>query len=295
MPANSEKPAIGRKGRLDIPVLKALKHRCTKTFESIFNPFDRTTKQHRRSRNSNFLRMNDRFRAKSPANVWRDDAYLIFRQSQRLNEDGLRTVWHLSAVPNREACFCRVKARHQATRLNRMPSPLIKPERLGNMVSGTGKRTGQVAIFNKGMCNKIVWTIQAGLGCTACQPLSWINHNRERFQVWLHETCSIFGNATTLRDNDRQWLANIANLAMREPWRIDVELNHPGWNRLRNTIADNYATKVLKGINRDDARELPRLGDFDAAQISMGHGTADKDRMERAWEVNIIHKTRTTT
>ena len=82
---------------------------------------------------------------------------------------------------------------------------------------------------------------------------------------------------------------------MREPWRIDVELNHPGWNRLRNTIADNYATKIRKGINRDDAREFSRFGDCDAAQISMGHGTADKDRMERAWEVNIIHKTRTTT
>ena len=113
-----------------------------------------------------------------------------------------------------------------------------------------------------------------------------IGHRRKLLDVDLDQAQRILGNAGTLREHERERLADVAHLRFRDhrlAERLEIRQRLQPHRHARHPIAD-----VLRGDHAVYARQCQRRGHIEGADAAMGDGTAQDCRVQQALAAEIV-------
>ena len=160
--ANAAQTTVGIAGDLHVPDLIAFERRSAVKF-SIRSSIHLTgcCSMRATQRNHEFFGMEHRFRSEAAADIGRDHAQFAIRTAQRRDEDRLRAMRHLRAVPDGQQVFGRIEARQHAARSrSNRPSPCADGSACGNCYGGLREGAVDVAIGKHMPRDEIVRTIE---------------------------------------------------------------------------------------------------------------------------------------
>ena len=281
MAADREQPAVAVDRRLHLPILLALVIGGGEAFAAILDPFDRTAQQQRGRRDRQLFGIEWILGTEAAADIGRDDANALFRQTQGLDQDPLGLVRHLRAVPDREQLVGCVEAREHAARLDRMSATLVDAKMLGHAVDRAGECALDIAVFHHPMGDQIVGTVEPRLGRARLEARARLEHRGQGTHVELDQGRGILGLLPAVGHDQCNRFADVAHLLPGEDARVDVKPQRGDRQRERDAVACEHGAQIGIGQDRADAGHGPRLVGVHALQQSVGDRAADEGRMQQ--------------
>ena len=150
---------------LKIPELVALHRGGGEMFAPVLNPFDRASQQYRGDGYYDFFLIEDEFRAEPAANIGRDNANAVFRQIQKLDQDGLRAVRHLGRRPHGQPSVVVAQAGSNAPAFNGVAQALVLMQGFPKHVRSISKRRIGIAVGQGEAGDQVVGQRAVSLGC----------------------------------------------------------------------------------------------------------------------------------
>ena len=288
MAEDREQFAVAIDRRLHLPVLLALMIGGGEAFAAVLDPFDRAAQHERGRRDRQFLGIERVLGSEAAAHIGRDHPDLLFRQSQRLDQDPFGLVRHLRAVPGREQFVGRVVAREHRASLDRMAAALVDAKVLGHPVCGAGECALGVAVFHHPMGDQIVGTVEPRLGGVPRKAGARLEHSGQGTQVELDQSGGVFGQVSAFGHDQRDGLTDVTHLLLSEDAWIDMKPQRGDRQRERDAIAGEHGPQIGIGQDRPNAGQGPGSVGVDALQQPVGDRAADERRVQQVRQVDVV-------
>ena len=125
-------------------------------------------------------------------------------------------------------------------------------------------------------------------GAPGVSPARRIEHRRQRLGVELDQRCGVLGDSAGLRHDERDGLADVADLLVHEREGVDVKADRTGGNRERDAIGGKKRAQVgiaEHGVHAGDGARLRRV---DPAQPRMRDRAAQHRDVEQAGQFYVV-------
>ena len=188
--------------------------------------------------------MKHRLGAEAAADIGRDDAQLMFQETERLHHHGLGAMRRLRAVPNRQQIFVRLVARDHAARLDREAAAFLHAKPLGKPVRRRGENAIHFAVIDNVLGGQIVGAIEPRPRRAGGKAVARIGHDRQVVVVDFDQRRRIFRGAAVVGNDKRDRLADIADLVAGETSGLGVEFDRRRGERERNPVAGQKRPQV---------------------------------------------------
>jgi hypothetical protein len=212
----------------------------------------------------------------------------MFGEAERLDEDRLRTMRHLGAVPHREEILRVIESRDDPARLDRVTSPLVETKSLGQAQCRAREGAIDVAEFDGGPGDKVVGTFEPDFRCARSHRRDGINDGRQRLVVDGNKSRRILGDTTALRHHERDRLPHMADLTICEPCRLDIELDGGAWQCEWNSLARYQWPQITINEHRAHARQPTCPFEVDMLDEAVGDGAARESRVKHAGYGDVV-------
>ena len=261
-------------------------------FRAVTCPFDRPSADPLRGPEADhLLGIDEDLGAEAAADIRRDDAQLVLGRDA--DEGGDHEPGHMRVLARgveREMVFARIVVADGRARLHRVRHEAVVDDVEARHMRRAGEgRVGGRLVAERPLEDHVVWRDVVDLRATA--RLSRLHHGRQLAIGHVHELGRRLGLSQRLRHDDRDMVADIAHLALREHGvrarlhgRSVLGVDHPA----ADETADLVLRDVVAGQHRDHARGLPRLGRVDTLDGCVGVRGAHEIGVGLAGEVDVV-------
>ena len=271
-----------------VPILIALLGRAEEMLAAVLDPFHRPAKLERRRRNHRLLRIEDRLRAKTAADVRRDHADRFDIAVEQIGEHAAAEMRRLRAGPYREQVRNRIVARQHGARLDRHAAAAVLPDHLLEDVRGAGEGGLDVAIGEREAGDDVRGKIAVRARRIVLDGGAAVGDGGEHVVIDDDRRRGVLGDIARIGDHHGDRLADVTDFIARQR-RLRARRRDRGIGREhRDRRAAHRLGQIVGGEHRMDARHRHRGADVDAADHGMGMRRAHEAGVQQARQFQVV-------
>ncbi len=271
-----------------VPILIALLGRAEEMLAAVLDPLHRPAKLERHRRNHRLLRIEDRLRPKTAADVRRDHADRFDIAVEQIGEHAAAEMRRLRAGPYREQVRNRIVARQHGAGLDRHAAAAMLPEHLLEDVRGAGEGGLDVAISEREAGNDVAGEIAVRARRIVLDGGAAVGGGGEHVVIDDDRRGGILGKIPRVGDYHGDRLADITGFVARQR-RLRARRGDGGIRREhRDRHPAHRLGQIVGGEHRMDARHRHGGADVDAADHCMSMRRAHEAGMQQAGQFQIV-------
>ena len=294
MVAQRQDAAVVVETDFDVVDLVARMARAQHVLVAVLDPFHRPAEPARQIRDQQIFRIDMALDAKTAADIERDAADFCLRQPQHAGRLALEPMHHLGGGPDRHRIGARIvqaddtAAFHRQRDIAVMIKAPLQPARRA-LENGVG-----VTFADGEGADQVGGEFVVDDGGAGIERLFRIQHRRQRLEIEFDQLRRVFGGIAVLRHDDRNRLADMADLVMGQQrlLRIDELVLHQRrpfarQRQLGIRHRRQFADELWPGQHMENARRRGGARHVDRLDARVGLRAAHEDRMHHVRQFEI--------
>ncbi len=254
----------------------------------VLDPFDRAPEQPGRRHHRDVLGIDAELRPEAAADVRGGDAQPVVIEPDERGQRVEQIVRLLGRGPDRDGVVGAMEFGDDAAALDRMAGAAMLPQRLAHHVLCARERRRDVAVAHLVGSYDVGGELPAHRRRAGLRGLPAIRDRRQRLVIDLHQGGRILGHIAIVREHDRDRLAHIGHLAVRERKGPQFVERRPRIRAAHHPPLRQHRLEIVEGEHRMDARQCARGGGRDLSDQRVRMRAANESRVQHAAHRHIV-------